>query len=60
MTAHHQNLMGEFRKGFEMDFQVEQKCTMNKMRIEDCFLKGTIENKVPFFHPEWRPHHIPS
>lgn len=51
-------LMGEFRKGFEMDFQVEQKCTMNKMRIEDCFLKGTIENKVTWTEGGTKYHKI--
>ncbi len=37
-------LVGEFRKGFEIDFAKEQQFTGNRMRIEDCFLKGTIEN----------------
>lgn len=51
-------LMGEFRKGFEMDFQVERQCTMNKMRIEDCFLKGTIENKVTWTEGGTKYHKI--
>lgn len=51
-------LMGEFRKGFEMDFCVEQKCTRNKMRIEDCFLKGTIENKVTWTEGGTKYHKI--
>ena len=51
-------LIGEFRKGFEMDFQVEQECTMNKMRIEDCFLKGTIENKVTWTEGGTKYHKI--
>ena len=39
-------LMGEFRRGFEEDFGEEQKVTKDKLRIEDCFLKGTIENAL--------------
>ena len=37
-------LLGEFRRGFEIDFAEEQKVTKDKIRIEDCFLRGTIEN----------------
>lgn len=36
-------LMKEFRKGFEHDLSIEKETTYGKMRIEDCFLKGTIE-----------------
>ena len=37
-------LLGEFRKGFEVDFEAEQKETKSRMRIEDCFLRGTVDN----------------
>lgn len=36
-------LMGEFRKGFELDFELEKEFTKGRMRIEDCFIRGTIE-----------------
>ena len=36
-------LIGEYRRGFEEDFLVEQKLSKDIMRIEDCFLKGTVE-----------------
>lgn len=51
-------LMSEFRKGFEKDFAIEQECTQNKMRIEDCFLKGTIENKVTWTEGGTKYHKI--
>jgi len=37
-------LVSEFRKGFEMDMEIEKVCNKGRMRIEDCFLKGTVEN----------------
>lgn len=51
-------LMGEFRKGFEMDLKVEKSCTFGKMRIEDCFLKGTIENAVTWTEGGTKYHKI--
>lgn len=36
-------LMAEYRRGFEKDLEIERQCTFGKMRIEDCFLRGTIE-----------------
>jgi formate C-acetyltransferase len=37
-------LVGELRKGLEMDGKVEKEANAGRMRVEDCFLKGTIEN----------------
>ncbi len=37
-------LLGEFRKGVEADCAIEKKENVGRMRIEDCFLQGTIEN----------------
>jgi len=51
-------LLAEFRRGFEKDFEIEQSCTMNKMRIEDCFLKGTIENAVTWTEGGTKYHKI--
>lgn len=51
-------LVGEFRKGFEMDFEVEKTCTMDRIRIEDCFLKGTIENGVTWTEGGTKYHKI--
>ncbi len=39
-------LLREYRRGFERDFAVEQECTKGHLRIEDCFLRGTIEDAV--------------
>ncbi|MDD2957765.1 MAG: pyruvate formate lyase family protein [Lachnospiraceae bacterium] len=51
-------LMAEFRRGFEQDFEVEQEITRNKIRIEDCFLKGTIENGVTWTEGGTKYHKI--
>ncbi len=37
-------LLSEYRKGFERDFAIEKKVSRGRMRIEDCFLSGTLEN----------------
>jgi formate C-acetyltransferase len=37
-------LISEYRCGFETDFLIEKAVCKNMMRIEDCFLKGTVEN----------------
>lgn len=37
-------LMGEYRRGFEQDFAIEQQVSQGHMRIEDCFLIGTQKN----------------
>jgi formate C-acetyltransferase len=37
-------LLEDYRRAFEADFQVEQRANAGRIRIEDCFLRGTIEN----------------
>ena len=51
-------LVAEFRRGFEMDLGVEKSVTMDKIRIEDCFLKGTIENGVTWTEGGTKYHKI--
>ena len=51
-------LVSEYRKGFEQDFVIEQKCAANRMRIEDCFLKDTIENKITWTEGGTKYHKI--
>lgn len=51
-------LIGEYRKGFEKDYLVERGCTFGKMRIEDCFLKGTVENAVTWTEGGTKYHKI--
>ncbi len=51
-------LMAEFRRGFELDFEVERQVTMDKMRIEDCFLRGTIEHAVTWTEGGTKYHKI--
>jgi len=36
-------LLSEYRRGFEADNQVEASCNAGRLRIEDCFLEGTVE-----------------
>lgn len=51
-------LLGEYRKGFEQDYEIERSCTFGKMRIEDCFLKGTIEGAVTWTEGGTKYHKI--
>ena len=51
-------LVSEFRRGFEMDFELEQLVAMDRIRIEDCFLKGTIENGVTWTEGGTKYHKI--
>ncbi|MDO4523645.1 MAG: pyruvate formate lyase family protein, partial [Eubacteriales bacterium] len=51
-------LISEFRRGFEMDLKVERTTTMDKIRIEDCFLRGTIENGVTWTEGGTKYHKI--
>lgn len=51
-------LVAEFRRGFEIDLEVEKSVTMDKIRIEDCFLKGTIENGVTWTEGGTKYHKI--
>lgn len=36
-------LLADYRKGFEADRAIERVVNRGRLRIEDCFLKGTIE-----------------
>ncbi len=40
------HLLEGYREGFEKDFGVEKRHNAGRMRIEDCFLEGTIENAI--------------
>ncbi len=51
-------LIGEFRKGFEADLEIERQHTFGKMRIEDCFLKGTIDGAVTWSEGGCKYHKI--
>lgn len=53
-----QYLIGEYRKGFELDMVSEREATFGKIRIEDCFLKGTIENAVTWTEGGTKYHKI--
>lgn len=51
-------LMCEFRKGFEHDFEIEQDCTFGKIRIEDCFLRGTVDHAVTWTEGGTKYHKV--
>lgn len=51
-------LMSEYRKGFEDDFEKEQCITGGRIRIEDCFLKGTVESAVTWTKGGTKYHKI--
>lgn len=51
-------LLGEFRRGFELDMELERQIVMDRLRIEDCFLKGTIENGINSFAGGTKYHKI--
>ncbi len=51
-------LLEDYRKAFEKDFQLELKCNEGRIRIEDCYLKGTIENAVTWNNGGTKYHKI--
>lgn len=51
-------LMAEFRRGFEQDFAVERTVSLDRIRIEDCFLQGTIEQGVTWTEGGTKYHKI--
>ncbi len=53
-------LVSEFRKGFEMDMEVEMIHNKGRMKIEDLFLKGTIENACTWTEGGTKYHKIVS
>lgn len=51
-------LLEDYRKAFEKDFQLELRCNAGRLRIEDCYLKGTIENAVTWNNGGTKYHKI--
>ncbi len=51
-------LVSEFRKGFEMDMEVELVHNKGRMKIEDLFLKGTVENACTWTEGGTKYHKI--
>lgn len=51
-------LLEDYRRGFEKDFQLELKCNAGRIRIEDCFLEGTIENAITWNNGGTKYHKV--
>jgi formate C-acetyltransferase len=51
-------LVGEYRRGFEGDYEIEKVCNRGRMRIEDCFLKGPPEKALTWMQGGVKYHKI--
>lgn len=51
-------LMQEYRKGIERDMRLEAEVNAGRLRIEDCFLKGTLQNAVTWNNGGTKYHHF--
>ncbi|MDR1133120.1 MAG: hypothetical protein LBL05_03105 [Synergistaceae bacterium] len=51
-------LIGEYRRGFERDFEIEKGFSRGRMRIEDCFLIGPLANAVTWTQGGTKYHKI--
>ncbi len=51
-------LLEKYREAFEKDFALEKKCNNGRIRIEDCFMEGTIENQITWNDGGTKYHHI--
>ncbi len=51
-------LLHDYRRGIEKDMQVEAAANKGRLRIEDCFLKGTLENAVTWNNGGTKYHKI--
>jgi formate C-acetyltransferase len=51
-------LIGEYRRGFEQDYEIEKICNKGRMRIEDCFLIGPAAKAVSWMQGGVKYHKI--
>jgi len=51
-------LLHDYRAGLEKDMKVEASANKGRLRIEDCFLKGTLENAVTWNNGGTKYHKI--
>ncbi|MDF2614411.1 MAG: glycyl radical protein [Clostridia bacterium] len=51
-------LLEKYREAIEKDFAMEKKWNKGRIRIEDCFLEGTIEDQITWNDGGTKYHHI--
>jgi len=51
-------LMQEYRLGIEGDIRLEQEVNAGRLRIEDCFLQGTIRDAITWNNGGTKYHHF--
>ncbi|MHC1773360.1 MAG: pyruvate formate lyase family protein [Flexilinea sp.] len=51
-------LMEDYRRGFESDIELEKIINKGRLRIEDCFLKGTLEEGVTWVNGGTKYHKV--
>jgi len=51
-------LIQDYRRAFEKDFKLELQVNAGRIRIEDCFLKGTVENAVTWNNGGTKYHKV--
>ena len=51
-------LLEDYRRAFEQDFKLELKYNAGRIRIEDCFLQGTIDNATTWNNGGTKYHKV--
>ncbi len=51
-------LLTDYRNAFEEDFKLELECNAGRIRIEDCFLHGTVDNATTWNNGGTKYHKI--
>ncbi len=51
-------LIEKYREAFEKDIALEKEHNKGRIRIEDCFLEGTIENQITWNEGGTKYHHV--
>jgi formate C-acetyltransferase len=50
--------MRNYRQGIERDMELEKRVNAGRLRFEDCFLRGTLENAITWNNGGTKYHHI--
>jgi formate C-acetyltransferase len=51
-------LMRSYRQGIERDMELEKRVNAGRLRFEDCFLRGTLENAITWNNGGTKYHYI--
>jgi formate C-acetyltransferase len=51
-------LMSSYRQGIEHDVEIEAEVNAGRLRFEDCFLRGTLQNAITWNNGGTKYHHV--